>query len=398
MKIGLVSPYDYSHPGGVTEHIRHLGQWLRHLGHEVRTFAPSSRRLIEQETPDFYRIGRVFSVPVNDSVARITLSFHLADRVAQILDRERFDILHFHEPFMPALPLTLLRMSPTINVGTFHAFAKSNIGYYYGRPILRQYLKHLNGTIAVSGPARDFVQHYFPEIEPAVVPNGVDVGRFNPGHTPIRHLRDDRVNILFVGRLEKRKGLSALLRGYERLQERVPRTRLVIVGDGPLRGQVEQYVSARGLDNVVMAGRVPDEVLPRYYCTADIFCAPATGSESFGIVLLEAMASGLPVVATEIPGYLSVVEAGRDSLTVKPKNPVELGAALTVLARDPELRTRFGRAGVAKAQQFAWPAVAGRVIEVYQNARRGPQLAAQVAAGGGFEEEMGVHNPISDVG
>lgn len=398
MKIGLVSPYDYSHPGGVTEHLRHLGAWLQQLGHEVRTFAPSSRKLIEEETPGFYRIGRVFSVPVNDSVARITLSFHLADRVSEILAREHFDVLHFHEPFMPALPLTLLRMSTTVNVGTFHAYAKSNVGYYYGRPILRQYLKHLDGTIAVSRPARDFVRQYFPEIEPAVVPNGVDVLRFNSEHSPIRHLRDDRVNVLFVGRLEKRKGLRDLLRGYELLQERVPRTRLVIVGDGPLRGTIEKYISDRRLENVVLAGRVPDEVLPRYYCSADIFCSPATGSESFGIVLLEAMASGLPVVATEIPGYLSVVEAGRDSLTVKPKNAVELGAALTVLARDPELRARFAQAGQAKAQHYSWPAVASRVLEVYQTARRRSQEAAAVAAGAGPQEAEGVHDPISEVG
>src|SRR4030081_370411 len=148
MKIGLVSPYDYTHPGGVTEHIRHLGTWLRQLGHEVRTFAPSSRRDAESEIPDFYRIGRVFSLPVNDSVARITLSFHMARRVAHILKSERSGVLHFHEPFMPALPLTLLPMSHAPHVATFHAFAKSNLGYYYGRPILKPYLRHLNETIA----------------------------------------------------------------------------------------------------------------------------------------------------------------------------------------------------------------------------------------------------------
>jgi len=388
VKVGLVSPYDYSHPGGVTEHIRHLAEWLRHLGHEARTFAPSSRRDIERDTPEFYRIGRVFSVPVNDSVARITLSFHMANRVAQILERERFDVLHFHEPFLPALPLTLLRMSPTANVGTFHAYARSNIGYYYGRPILKPYLRHLDATIAVSGPARDFLRQYFPEVHPRVIPNGIAIETFRPGHTPIRHLRDDCVNVLFVGRLEKRKGLSDLLQAYQLLQERVPQVRLIVVGDGPLRSRLEGFIESRRLENVVMAGYVPDEVLPRYYATADIFCAPATGSESFGIVLLEAMASGLPVVATEIPGYLSVVEAGRDSLTVRPKSPVEVAAALTVLARDPELRARLGAAGLARAQRFSWREVTGQVLEVYQQAR--------MAFAG--KEDRVVHDPISGVG
>jgi len=392
MKIGLVSPYDYTHPGGVTEHVRDLGDWLRLLGHEVRTFAPSSRKDAESEIPDFYRIGRVFSLPVNDSVARITLSFHTARRVADILESERFDVLHFHEPFMPALPLTLLPMSHAPHVATFHAFAKSNLGYYYGRPILKQYLKHLDASIAVSRPARDFVQHYFPRLEPRVIPNGIDVERFRPGQTPIHHLRDGCVNVLFVGRLEKRKGLPDLLRAYEYLQERVPRSRLIIVGDGPMRGRVDSFVSSHRLENVVLAGYVPDQVLPRYYCSADIACFPATGGESFGLVLLEAMAAGLPVVATEIPGYMSVVEAGRDSLTVRPKSAGELGVALTVLARDAMLRRRLGDAAHAKAQRYAWRLVAARVIEVYQEAREASRAAGQK------EADSGVHHSIPSVG
>jgi phosphatidylinositol alpha-mannosyltransferase len=390
MKVGLVSPYDYSHPGGVTEHVKHLGHWLRQLGHEVRTFAPSSRREAEQEIPDFYRIGRVFPLPGNDSVARVTLSFHLARRVREIMDQERFDVLHFHEPFLPALPLTLLRMARAPHVATFHAFAKSNLGYYYGRPILKVYLKHLDATIAVSAPARDFVRQYFPQLEMRVVPNGVDTERFRPGLTPIHHLRDGCVNVLFVGRLEKRKGLRDLLRAYRYLHDRVPKTRLIIAGDGPLRSMVESFVSSQRLENVVLAGYVPDEVLPRFHASADIFCAPATGRESFGIVLLEAMSAGLPVVATEIPGYLSVLEAGVDSLTVQPKRPVELGTALTVLARDRLLRRRLGEAGLVKAQRYAWRTVTARLIEVYQEVRQAPAASREV--------EPGVHDPLPDVG
>jgi phosphatidylinositol alpha-mannosyltransferase len=392
MKVGLVSPYDYSHPGGVTQHIRHLGDALRLLGHEVRTFAPTGRRDARRDIPDFYRIGRVFSLPANDSIARITLSFHIARRVADILERERFDVLHFHEPFMPALPLTLLPMSHAPHVATFHAFARSNLGYYYGRPILRQYLKHIDASIAVSGPARDFIKHYFPRLNPRVIPNGIDVERFRPGQTPIHHLRDGSVNVLFVGRLEKRKGLSDLLRGYEYLQHRVPRSRLIVVGDGPLRGRVESFVSSRRLDNVVMAGYVPDQVLPRYYSSADIACFPATGGESFGIVLLEAMAAGLPVVATEIPGYLSVMEPGVDSLSVRPKSPGELGVALTVLARDSVLRRRLGEAALVKAQRYAWRVVAAQVIEVYQEAR------AAHRAEGEKEADSRVHHSLPSVG
>jgi len=158
----------------------------------------------------------------------------------------------------------------------------------------------------------------------------------------------------------------------------------VIVGDGPQRSEIEKH----RVPNVVMAGYVPRSVLPRYYASADIACFPATGGESFGVVILEAMASGLPVVASEVPGYLSVVSAGRDSLTVRPRNPIELGAALTVLARDSELRARLGRAGLEKAQRYAWREVAAQVIEVYQSARE--RFSGEV--------QTDVHQPVPGLG
>jgi phosphatidylinositol alpha-mannosyltransferase len=386
MKVALVSPYDWAHPGGVSEHIRHLARQLRNLGHEVRTLAPSSRR--DAEEPGFFRIGGVVPIPVNDSVARITLSFNLARRVQQIMEKEAFDVLHLHEPFMPALPLTVLRMSHVASVGTFHAYAKRNLGYYYGRPFFAPYLRRLQDTIAVSEPASEFLRHYFPQAHPRVIPNGVDVETFRPDHTPIRHLRDGMVNVLFVGRLEKRKGLGDLVLGFRDMQRRVERARLVIVGDGPLRSDIEKLVEKHRVPNVVMAGYVPRSVLPRYYASADIACFPATGGESFGVVILEAMASGLPVVASEVPGYLSVVSAGRDSLTVRPRSPIELGAALTVLARDAELRARLGRAGLEKAQRYAWRVVAAQVIEAYQSARE--RFSGEV--------EPNVHEPLPSLG
>jgi phosphatidylinositol alpha-mannosyltransferase len=388
VKVGLVSPYDFASPGGVTDHVQHLAGRLRQLGHAVRIFAPSSRADIDFDTREFYRIGSPISVPANDSVARITLSFHRANQVAAIIEQERFDVLHFHEPLMPALPITMLRMSPTANVGTFHAFSHSNIGYYYGRGLLQPYLDRIHRGIAVSEPARTFFNRYFPDFPLRVIPNGIDVNVFKPGLSPIRHLRDDSVNILFVGRLEKRKGLGDLLRGYEFMRERVPQSRLIVVGDGPLRGKVESYIARHRLPNVVLAGYVPDSVKPRYYDSADIFCAPATGAESFGIVLLEAMASGLPVVATEVPGYMSVLEPGRDSLTVRPKGWAELGAALIILARDAELRRRMGAYGHEKARRYAWDTVASQVIEVYEEARESAQYVSRQA------EESHVHNAV----
>ena len=389
MKVGLVSPYDFASPGGVNDHVRHLAVRLQELGHETRIFAPSSRSDVNFDRALFYRIGTPIAIPVNDSVARITLSFHLANKVAAIIEEERFDVLHFHEPLMPALPMTMLRMSPTANVGTFHAFSRSNVGYYYGRPLLKPYLGHLHRAMAVSEPARAFVGRYFPNFPMRVVPNGIDLSVYKPGLPPIRHLRDENLNILFVGRLEKRKGLGDLLRAYRSIVDRVPKSRLIIVGDGPLRGRVESYISRHRLPNVVMAGYVPESVKPRFYDSADIFCAPATGAESFGIVLLEALASGLPVIATEVPGYMSVLEPGLDSITVQPKNWRELAASLVILARDPALRARMAAYAMQKARRYSWDSVATEVVEVYQEARKA--LAAQPER---TLEVSGVHHAV----
>lgn len=392
MRIGLVSPYDYATPGGVNQHVQHLARQLRALGHEVKELAPASQRLPAIE--HYERIGGVVPIPVNASVARINLNLSNTRRVMEILARDSFDVIHLHEPFMPALPFTVLRVSRTANVGTFHAYARRNLGYYYAKGVLGHYLRRLDATVAVSPPAREFVRHYFPAVDPVVIPNGVDTERFRPGHPPIRHLRDECVNFLFVGRLEKRKGLPDLVRGFERAHQREPRTRLIIVGEGPLKHRLEQYIQQRRVPNVVLAGRVPGEVLPRYHATADVFCAPATGGESFGIVLLEAMASRLPMLCTEIPGYLSVVTSGQDALTVAPHSPVEIATGMVILARDRQLRSRLGEAGLTKAhERYAWPVVTARLLEVYQEAR------ARHRGEPGLEKEgWRVHDAHSSVG
>src|SRR5438034_8786887 len=186
MRVGLVSPYDFASPGGVNDRVTDSAVVHKELGHSSRIFAPSSRADVGFDKARFYRIGTPIAIPVNDSVARITLSFHLANQVAAIVADERFDVLHFHEPLMPALPMTMLRMSTTANVGTFHAYARSNVGYYYGRPLLQPYLGHLHRAIAVSEPARALVTRYFRGRPMRVIPNGLDGNVYKPGRPPIR--------------------------------------------------------------------------------------------------------------------------------------------------------------------------------------------------------------------
>ena len=369
MKICLVSPYDYTHPGGVSEHVRHLAEELRDRDHHVTVMAPSTDLDDEHGIPDYIRIGRSVPVPGNGSVARIALSFHLARRVRSLLDDNPFDVMHYHEPLSPALPITTLRFHRGANVGTFHAYARRNLGYYYARPFLKRYFRRLHSCIAVSVPARDFVSRYFPG-DYHIVPNGIDTQRFRPDHEPIPELRTPGWHtVLFVGRLEQRKGLPTLLEAYAELRRRRANVRLVVVGDGPGRWGYERYVESEAIPDVLFLGHVEAAMLPRCYASADVFCAPAMGRESFGIVLLEAMASGVPVLASAIQGFSQVVSHGEDGLLVRTGDAAAWAEALDAILADDQRRRVMARAGLRKSQRYDWARIVEMVLDVYAEAR-----------------------------
>jgi phosphatidylinositol alpha-mannosyltransferase len=369
MKLALVSPYDFAYPGGVTEHVSSLAEQFLARGHEVHIVAPSSddeaEPIVSVDAP-VHRIGRVVSIPANGSVARITLSLRSYLQAKQLLQEEQFDLIHLHEPMMPALPLTVLRHSNTTNIGTFHAFRNTPLTYFYGKPILRPFFRKLHGRIAVSTAARDFVGEYFPA-DYRVIPNGIDFARFNAPAPRLALFEDNRPTVLFVGRLEKRKGLRFLLRAWPQVLERQPDARLIVVGRGrPLEGY-RRFAARQGWSpsDVVFAGYVAAEDLPRYYQACDVFCAPNTGQESFGIVLLEAMAAGAPIVASDIPGYRDVVSNGVQGMLVEPKNSGAIADAVCRLLANPELRASMRRAGQDNAQAYDWPRVASQVLDYY---------------------------------
>ncbi len=363
MKIGLVSPYDYAYPGGVMAHIFHLSRHLVAAGHEIKIIAPLT------SPPDildkgFIRLGRSFSVPTGGSVARISLSVWLEPRIKRLLAEEQFDVIHLHEPLAPVIPLFILRLSDTVNVGTFHAFHGSGRVYRASKYMLRRYHERLDGRIAVSMPALSMVSRHFPD-EYRVIPNGIEFSRFANPARPLNDFRDGKLNILFVGRLEKRKGLKYLLGAYSRLKWRYPNTRLIVVGPGNPEPEVFRFIAERNLEDVVLVGGVSYEDLPRYYQAADIFCSPATGKESFGIVLLEAMASGKPIVATSIEGYSSVMSHGEEGLLAPPRSEEALQAALETLIADPAMREEMGSRGAAKAPRYDWEQVTAQIIDYY---------------------------------
>ena len=366
MKIALVSPYDLSVPGGVNSHIHHLADHYEALGHDVRLIAPASD--LRNLRSNSIVIGRPAAIPAGGSIARMSMSPRLATPVRRVLEEERFDVVHVHEPLVSFLPIQFLRFSNAINVGTFHAARDSGARLYtYTRRLLMASFRRLDGKIAVSQAAASLIAPHFPGYY-NIIPNGVEVERFEAPQEPLPQLDDGMVNILFVGRLEKRKGLRYLMRAYDSVKAARKQTRLVVVGGGTTRQRraYEQWCHERGLRDVVFTGYVSDADLPRYHHSAQVFCAPNTGNESQGIILLEAMAAGLPVVATNISGFAGVITHGVDGMLVRPKDSEALAASLIELVDDADRRNEMSQHARERAQHYSWDRVSQRVLSYYE--------------------------------
>ena len=369
----MVSPYDFTWPGGVTAHVSQLAQELCRRGHEVKVLAPHSPsrpfdepRVSGIEAESFVPLGRSVPLPSGGSIARVSLSWWLYPRVREILEEERFDLIHLHEPLAPVLPLCVLECSNTVNVGTFHAYWSRQHLYRFSRPIIKRWHRRLHGGIAVSPAAHSYVHNFFPR-DYRIIPNGIDVDHFAGRAVPWPEYRDGKTNILFVGRMEKRKGLRYLLEAYCRLKWDHPHTRLIVVGPGNLDRESHGILSARNPGDVALVGGVSYEDLPRYYASADIYCSPATGQESFGIVLLEAMACGRPIVASAIEGYMGIVKEGEQGILVPRRDAEALAKALASLVENPEYGLRLGATGRLAVEQYRWNVVARQVESYYHD-------------------------------
>ena len=363
MKIALVSPYDWTVSGGVNNHIAHLAEKFVALGHEPHVIAAGSKPVPSGICP-ITTIGRPIPLRVSGSVARITLSLRTAGKVKSVLSETDFDIVHVHEPFMPQLPIQFLRYSTTVNVGTWHAARESNWAYVYGRRLIKRWARKLDGKIAVSAAAVKHIEKYFPGYY-NIIPNGVDIERFEREVEPMPEFGDGKRNVLFVGRPEKRKGLKYLIRAFVGVQRAIPDSRLIVVGAGKF-DRYEQAVRNARLRDVIFRSHVPFDELPRYHHSAHVFCAPNTGFESQGIVLLEAMAAGLPIVASNIDGFAGVLTHGVEGLLVRPEDAQSLADALIELLRDPRRCAEMAARGRERAQYFSWDRVSQQVLSYYE--------------------------------
>ena len=358
MRVCLVTPYDLSHEGGVNRHVRSLAGALGALGHEASVIGPASGGVPEGCTS----LPGVIPVPANGSVARIGLLVspratreHLAARA--------YDVVHVHEPIVPGPSRHAVRWARAPVVATFHASAEREVRL---QRALRRFaslgLQHIAHGIAVSREAKRFSRAVY-RGRTAVIPNGVDLSRFQvaiPGESP----RPDRpLRLLFVGRFgEPRKGFGALLDALAILASQGRRVEAAVVGDGPL----DRFAARAEPLGVRFLGRLSDQALAERYRQSDLFCAPSLGGESFGMVLVEAMAAGCPVVASDIPGYAEAAHGA--ALLVPPSEPSLLAEGIWRAGRDAQLRARLVARGLLRADALSWSRIAARVVRIYETA------------------------------
>jgi len=381
VKIGIVSQSYYPRYGGVTENVHHTAVELRRRGHDVRIVTSRFRRGETQHVNGVERVGYNLLIPFNKAFVDVTVGMRLRRQLAELFRAHDFDLLHVHNPPSPTLPVLAIQAAPCPVVGTFHSTSGRSVLQDAFQPVLSKVVARLDGRIAVSATAEDCARAYYPG-EYHVVPNGVDVERFHPMVPPFAEWREPgRVNLLFVGRLDPRKGLDVLLAAMPEIVRRTEgRARLLVVGDSFLRPRYEAAVPGAARDHVRFLGHVPSADLPRWYATGDIFISPATGNESFGIVLAEAMAAGRAVVASDIPGYRTVVTPEEDGLVFPPGRADLLAEAILKLVADPDRRAELAARGRTRSLVFAWPRVTERIEAVYRDVLARRRGAVHTAA------------------
>lgn len=357
MKVALICPYSLTLPGGVQVQVLGLADAYRRLGVEAVVLAPCDA---EPPAPGVIPLGRSIPFASNGSVAPIAPDPSAVVRTLAALRSERPDVLHIHEPMSPGAPWAALLGSKAPSIGTFHASGSTVAGVYRTfRPLLRALARRLDVRTAVSGDARVTAEKALGGAY-RILPNGVDVETFAKAEP----WTDDTVSqgrpaILFVGRHEERKGLGVLLAAFAGLETDAV---LWVAGDGP---QTEE-LRGRHQQGVEWLGAISDDEKARRLRAATVFCAPSLYGESFGIVLLEAMAAGVPVVASDIGGYRDVARRDREALLVPPDDAESLRGALTVLLRDPATSSRLVDAGRERAATFSMSSLAERYCRLFE--------------------------------
>lgn len=370
MKIGLICPYNITRGGGVQEVVKALQLEYERLGHEAVIITPQPKDPYNSHDRSVIFLGTAtdFKSPLA-TTAQVSASV-LTDEIDTMLETEQFDILHFHEPWVPVLSRQILSRSTAINVATFHAKlpetiasrALSKVIIPYTKPLLR----HIDAFTAVSDAAAEYVRS-LTDSEIEIIPNGIHTAHFRaPAHFSPPPKNEKAV--LYVGRLEKRKGVKYLLLAFQALQQRLPDVRLVLAGDGVDREKLEEMRDDLGLQHVEFLGYIEDKQKVELLHSATLFCSPALYGESFGIVLLEAMASGQVTVAGNNPGYESVMTGLGQLSLVDPRDTKEFAHRMELLLTDVGVRELWKQWAKKSVRQYEYHKVAGMYLAAYEQA------------------------------
>jgi phosphatidyl-myo-inositol alpha-mannosyltransferase len=371
VRIGIVTPYSWTVPGGVNEHVANLASRLEEIGHETWILAPTNGSAVAPAhwplpSGQFLPVGSAHAFRSNGSTAYVSYYPFMLQRMGRELPRHGFDVLHVHEPCAPAAAAAATFRSPYPTVGTFHAALDHSPLYSVLSPLVRRAIARLDVRIVVSEEAAKYLEPRFPG-EYRVIPNGVDIERY----ALARPMPTIDGRILFIGRAEPRKGLPVLLRAFEIVRRQMPWATLALAGARPdfvARLAKEIYEEGVPPASVEVLGWVDLEKKVEQMGQAQVLCAPSLEGESFGIVLTEAMAAGLPVVASDLPGYRAVLDDGRSGMLVRPNDPDTLARELIGVLRDAELRHRLTVAGAVAVQDYSWKQVACQVLAAYEMA------------------------------
>lgn len=363
-------PYDWSRHGGVRAHVAQLAEQLM-ARHDVRIVAPASAAVPEAGVGGLLvPVGRPVPVPFNRSVAPVALTPLTVRRTVAALRDFAPDVVHVHEPVTPLVSAAATAFGPTPIVGTFHAWSDTDRIYRLVSPVVRRAVNRLAVRLAVSPAAQAYAGEALglPLGGFQVLPNGVDVATYAAAE-PLEDLVDaERPLLLFVGRLERRKGLDVAIRAFLRVRASHPGVRLCVVGEGPERQRCQEMVPDSLRPDVLFVGAVGEADKARYHASADVFLAPNHGGESFGIVLLEAMAAGLPVVASAIPGFRGVMQDTRQGRLTPPGDAFAVAEAVSTLLANPRLRAAMAEEGRRTAARYDWSVLAADVEDVYATA------------------------------
>lgn len=368
MKIAIYNPYNFEKPGGVQDHIRAQAETLRRRGHDVTILTPRPRKYHGPPPPNTVFTGVSARLKAQGSMVDVSSTIDQSE-IDELYSTHTFDVVHFHEPNVPFVARQLIASCPCPVVATLHAaLPETVIGRSLGSitPYFRSILQHVDVLTRVSTAAGEYLGSVIEVVDTVIIPNGIELKKYKNK----KRIKREPLTIVYIGRLEKRKGVKYLIDAAALLQQSMPALKVIIAGDGPERKRLEARVNKLGLRNAHFLGFVSDEQKKLLLKSSTIACFPAIYGESFGIVLLEAMASEIPVVAGNNPGYETVL-TGRGSLgLVDPTDVIEFSRRLSLFLQDADLRKLLTAWGISNVRSFDYEVIVSKYEQVYKEVLR----------------------------